>query len=133
MLFNFLNVLILTLLCVHFFGSVKMVEFPPVWERAADLACHLYFYKLAWTKSRRANAQPPASMSALALVSASTFMLKFFKSLYMYFLNHFMDLFHIWHNDRYRSKVYISNILFWPIGHKGQTLGHKVKSSEGTV
>ena len=51
-----------------------------------------------------------------------------------------MDLVHIWYNDRYRSKVYVSYILPWPIGHKGQKLGHKVKSyrnhvytSEGTV
>ena len=37
-----------------------------------------------------------------------------------------MDLVHIWHNDRYRSKVYISNILPWPMGHKGKKLGLKV-------
>ena len=64
--------------------------------------------------------------SALALASASTFLLKFFKR--SYFLNHMMDLVHIWYNDRYRSKVFISNILSWSIGHKGQKLGHKVKS-----
>ena len=76
------------------------------------------------TKSRRVNALPPAS--GLALASASTCALKLFKNLY--FLNHLMDLVHIWYNDRYRSKVCISNILSWPIGHKGQKQGHKVKS-----
>ena len=40
---QFLNLLILTLLCVRFFGSVKM---PTVWERAADSAGHLLFYCL---------------------------------------------------------------------------------------
>ena len=35
-----------------------------------------------------------------------------------------MDLVHIWNNDRYGSKVHISNILSWPIGHKGK----KIKS-----
>ena len=47
-----------------------------------------------------------------------------------------MDLVHIRYNDRYRSKMSISNILCWPVGHKGQKLDHKVKheySSEGTV
>ena len=34
--FQFLNVLILTLLCVLLFNLVKVIEFPPVWERAAD-------------------------------------------------------------------------------------------------
>ena len=28
------------------FGSVKMAELPPVWERVADSACHLKFYCL---------------------------------------------------------------------------------------
>ena len=59
---------------------------------------------------------PPPPPSALALASASTFTLKFFKSLY--FLNISMGLAHIWHNDRYTSKVYIHNILPWPIDHK---------------
>ena len=91
-------------------------------DRASGLGCsklawkanEMLHFKLAWTKSRRANALPLAS----ALASASTFTLKFFKSLY--FLNHLMDSVHIWHNDRYRSKVYISNIVPWPIDHKGQ-------------
>ena len=62
-------------------------------------------------KSRRAYALPPASALAvaLALASVSTFTLKFFKS--SYFLNHLMELVHIWYNDRYRPKVSISNIL----------------------
>ena len=84
---------------------------------------------------RRTYALPPAS----ALASASTFTLLFFKSLN--FLNGMMDLVHIWYNDRHWSKVSINNILPWPIGHKGQKLGRKVKSkkkkhvytSEGTV
>ena len=46
---------------------------------------------------------PPAS----ALASASTFMLKFFKT--SYFPNCTMDLVHIWCDDRYRSKVSFSN------------------------
>ena len=69
---------------------------------------------------------PEELMHYLALASASTFTLKFFKS--SYFLNRLMDLVHIWYNDRHRSKVYIGNILPWPIGHKGKKLGHKVKS-----
>ena len=36
-----------------------------------------------------------------------------------------MHLVHIWYNDRFRSQVSISNILPWPIGLKGQKLGHK--------
>ena len=51
---------------------------------------------------------------------------KVFKS--SYFLNHLMGLVYIWYNDRYKSKVSISNVLLWPIGHKGKKLGHKVKS-----
>ena len=51
-----------------------------------------------------------------ALASASPFMLMFSKS--SYFLNHLMILVHIWYTDGYRSKVSISNILPWPIGHK---------------
>ena len=77
-------------------------------------------------KSKRVFALPMGSASVLALASASTFRLKFFKS--SYYLIHWMDLVHIWYNDRYRSKVPITNILLWPIGHKGQKLGHKVKS-----
>ena len=53
----------------------------------------------------RAIALPPAW--ALALVSVSTFMLKFFKSLY--FPDHMIDLVHIWYDDRYSSKVLCSN------------------------
>ena len=30
-----------TSVCPIFFGSVKMAKLPPVWERAADSACHL--------------------------------------------------------------------------------------------
>ena len=44
---------------------------------------------------------------AIALPSASTFTLRFFKSLY--FLNHLIDLVHIWYDDRYGSKVLFSN------------------------
>ena len=44
-----------------------------------------------------------------------------------------MDLVHIWFNDRYRSKVNISNILVWPIGHKGKKIGHTVKSKKKRV
>ena len=80
-------------------------------------------FLLAWMEFRRANTLPPASVLALAL--ASTFTLKFTKILY--FLNHLMDLVHIRYNDRYRSKVCISNILPCLKGHKGQKLGHKVK------
>ena len=53
----------------------------------------------------------------------STFMLKVFKSLN--FLNHLMDLVPIWYDDRYRSKVSVSNILSLPIGYKAQKLGHR--------
>ena len=42
MLFNF-NVLLLTRLCVQLFNSVKVTEFVPVWERAANSAYHLLF------------------------------------------------------------------------------------------
>ena len=38
---QFLNVLILTLLCAQFFNSVKITELPPVWERGANSAYHL--------------------------------------------------------------------------------------------
>ena len=46
---------------------------------------------------------------ALPLVSASasTFMLKFIKSLYV--PDHLIDLVHIWFDDRYSSKVLFSN------------------------
>ena len=37
-------------------------------------------------------------------------------------------LVYIWCNNRYGAKVSISNILLWPIGHKGKKLCHKVKS-----
>ena len=60
-------------------------------------------------------------MGFLAHLDEVTFTLKVFKSLY--FLNHLMDLVHIWYNDRYRSKDYINNILPWPTGHNGQKLG----------
>ena len=66
------------------------------------------------------------TIPASALASASTFTLKFFKT--SYFLNHSMGFVHIWYNDRYRSKVSISNILPWPIGHKGKKLGRKVNA-----
>ena len=39
----FLNVLILTLLCVLLFELVKLTELPPVWERTANSAYHLLF------------------------------------------------------------------------------------------
>ena len=55
-----------------------------------------------------------SSFSFRCLMDLSLFkkvnLLKFFKSLY--FLNHLMNLVHIWTNDRYRSKVYISNTFF---------------------
>ena len=41
-----LNVLILTLLYVQFFNSVKVTELPPIWERAADSAYQLLFHCL---------------------------------------------------------------------------------------
>ena len=53
----------------------------------------------------RAIALTPAS--ALVLASASTFTLKFFKSLY--FPDHSIDLVHIWYDDRYSSKVLFGN------------------------
>ena len=40
---QFLNVLILTLLCVLLFNLVKLTEMQPVWERAANSAYHLLF------------------------------------------------------------------------------------------
>ena len=40
---QFLNVLILTFLCVLLFNLVKLTEMPPVCERAAIPACHLLF------------------------------------------------------------------------------------------
>ena len=40
---QFLNVLILTLLCVLLVNSVKLTELPPIWERAASSAYHLLF------------------------------------------------------------------------------------------
>ena len=38
-----LGVLILTLLCILLFDSVKVTELPPVWEGAAGSAYHLLF------------------------------------------------------------------------------------------
>ena len=44
---QFLNVLILTLLCFQFiFYSAKVIELPSVWERGANSAYYLYFYCL---------------------------------------------------------------------------------------
>ena len=40
---QFLNVLILTLLCVQFIYSAMVTGLPPVWERAANSAYHLRF------------------------------------------------------------------------------------------
>ena len=40
---SFLNVLILTLLCVLYFDLVNLTELAPVWERAANSAYHLLF------------------------------------------------------------------------------------------
>ena len=40
---QFLNVLVLTLLCVLLFNSVKVTELPPVWVRDANSAYHLLF------------------------------------------------------------------------------------------
>ena len=42
-----------------------------------------------------------------------------------YFVNHSTNLVRIWYNDRYRSKVSISNTLLWPIGHTGQKQGQR--------
>ena len=51
-----------------------------------------------------------------------------------------MEKIHVLYSDRYKSKVYISNFLLWPIVHIGQKLCHQVKfmknhvyTSEGTV
>ena len=44
---------------------------------------------------------------ALASASASTFKLKFFKSLY--FPDHLIDFVHIWYDDRYSFKVLFGN------------------------
>ena len=84
-------------------------------------------YSNALPLSQRVYSLTQVSKATKVELSAAT-MLKFFKNSYMYFLNHLMDLVHIWYNDRYRSKVSISNILPSPLGHKGQKLGHKVKS-----
>ena len=43
---QFLNVLILTLLCVLLFYLVKLTDLPSVWERAAYSDSHLHFYCL---------------------------------------------------------------------------------------
>ena len=43
-LFNFINVLILTPLCVQLFIAIKVTELPPLGERAANSACHLFFF-----------------------------------------------------------------------------------------
>ena len=43
---QFLNVLVLTLLCFLLFNLVKLTELPPVWERAANSAYHLLFLLL---------------------------------------------------------------------------------------
>ena len=40
---QFLNVLILTILCFLLFSLVNLTELPPVWERAANSAYHLLF------------------------------------------------------------------------------------------
>ena len=40
---QFLNVLILTSLCVQLFNSVKVTELSPVWETVASSAYHLLF------------------------------------------------------------------------------------------
>ena len=40
---QFVNVLILILLCVLLFNSAKVTELPPVWEKAANSAYHLLF------------------------------------------------------------------------------------------
>ena len=43
---QFLNVLILTLLCVQLFNLLELTELPPVWGRAANSADHLLFHCL---------------------------------------------------------------------------------------
>ena len=43
---QFLNVLILTLLCVQLFKSVKVSDLPPVWKRGSYLAFHVLFRRL---------------------------------------------------------------------------------------
>ena len=40
---HFLNVLILTLLCVLLFNLMKLTDLPAVWERAANSAYDLLF------------------------------------------------------------------------------------------
>ena len=57
----------------------------------------------------RAIALPLASASEWTSASASTFTLKFFKSIY--FPDHLVDLVHIWYDDIYSSKVLFSNTL----------------------
>ena len=61
----------------------------------------------------RAIALPPAS------ASASTFTLKFFKSLY--FPDHLIDMVHIWYDDRYSSKVLFSNTLPKPMTSRSRS------------
>ena len=51
--------------------------------------------------------QSPGRAIALPPAPASTFSLKFFKSLF--FPDHMIDLVHIWYDDRYSSKVLFSN------------------------
>ena len=51
--------------------------------------------------------QRPGRAIAVPPASASTFTLKFFKSLY--FSDHLIDLVHIWYDDKYSSKVLFSN------------------------
>ena len=53
------------------------------------------------------HGRSPGRAVALTLASASTFTLKFFKSLY--FPDHLIDLVHIWCDDRYSSKVLFSS------------------------
>ena len=43
-LLNRFNVLFLPLLCANLFSSVMVTELPPIWGRAANSNCHLYFY-----------------------------------------------------------------------------------------
>lgn len=80
-----------------------------------SLKRHNSHFKLARMKSTRAYALPSASALALALVSSSTTILKFYQGLY--YPDHLMDLFRIWYDDRYRSGLSFSSILQWPIGH----------------
>ena len=49
---QFLNVLLIKLLCVPIFYSVKVAELPPIWERAAKSAYQLLEHALGCDSAR---------------------------------------------------------------------------------